>query len=182
MAKNILIADDNGLVRKLVRIMLERDEGWTVTEANDGPEAIKKARKLKPDIVILDFAMPIMDGLDTAREIVRMLPSVPILLFTLYDSPETTLAAKAAGVWRVLPKTAAGLPLIRAVEELLAAGPQVSAREVPPRVNEPPTAVATAPPEPNATMMRAEARNTPGTGCNSEASPDGPAGPEIKAD
>ncbi|HEV2315397.1 MAG TPA: response regulator transcription factor [Candidatus Acidoferrales bacterium] len=123
MSKKILIADDNALVRKLLRIMLEGQKGWQVcAEAINGPEAILKAHESQPDAVILDFAMPLMDGLDAAREITRTLPSVPILLFTLYDSPEMTLAAKEAGVSRVLPKTASGLPLIQAVRDLLADG------------------------------------------------------------
>ena len=123
MSKKILIADDNALVRKLLRIMLEGQKGWQIcAEATNGSEAILKAQESKPDAVILDFAMPVLDGLDAAREITRTLPSVPILLFTLYDSPEMALAAKEAGVSRVLPKTASGLPLIQAVRDLLAAG------------------------------------------------------------
>jgi len=122
VSKKILIADDNALVRKLLRIMLEGQKGWQIcAEATNGSEAILKAQESKPDAVILDFAMPLLDGLDAAREITRTLPSVPILLFTLYDSPEMTLAAKEAGVSRVLPKTASGLPLIQAVRDLLAA-------------------------------------------------------------
>jgi DNA-binding NarL/FixJ family response regulator len=122
VSKKILIADDNALVRKLLRIMLEGQKGWQVcAEATNGSEAILKAQESQPDAVILDFAMPLLDGLDAAREITRALPSVPILLFTLYDSPEMTLAAKEAGVSRVLPKTASGLPLIQAVRDLLAA-------------------------------------------------------------
>jgi DNA-binding NarL/FixJ family response regulator len=122
VSKKILIADDNALVRKLLRIMLEGQRGWQIcAEATNGSEAILKAQESKPDAVILDFAMPLLDGLDAAREITRTLPSVPILLFTLYDSPEMTLAAKEAGVSRVLPKTASGLPLIQALRDLLAA-------------------------------------------------------------
>lgn len=122
MSKKILIADDNALVRKLLRIMLEGQKGWQIcAEAVNGSEAVLKAHESNPDAVILDFAMPLMDGLDAAREITRTLPSVPILLFTLYDSPEMTLAAKEAGVSRVLPKTASGLPLIQAVRDLLSA-------------------------------------------------------------
>jgi len=122
VSKKILIADDNALVRKLLRIMLEGQKGWQIcAEATNGSEAILKAQESKPDAVILDFAMPLLDGLDAAREITRTLPSVPILLFTLYDSPEMTLAAKEAGVSRVLPKTASGLPLIQAVRDLLTA-------------------------------------------------------------
>lgn len=180
MAKNILIADDNQLVRKLLRIMLERDAGWVVTEAIDGPDAIAKAQERKPDVVILDFAMPVMDGLNAAREILKICPSVPILLFTLYDSPETTLAATAAGVSRVLPKTAAGLPLIRAVEELLAQGPQAAVREVPAKINEPTMAAATPPPEPNATRAPVETRETSRVVCNTKAPRGVPDEPDIK--
>jgi len=60
--KRILIADDNALVRKLLRGMLERGGGWEVVGARDGQEAVLKAQELKPDAVILDLAMPVMDG------------------------------------------------------------------------------------------------------------------------
>jgi len=120
MRKLILIADDNGLVRTLLRTMLEGKGLWEVVSAKDGSEAVLKAQELRPDAVILDLAMPLMDGLAAAREIVKALPGVPIILFTLYDSPETTLAAKEAGVAQVFPKTGSGVALIRAVEKLLA--------------------------------------------------------------
>jgi DNA-binding NarL/FixJ family response regulator len=119
-SKLILIADDNALVRKLLRGMLERDGGWEVAGARDGQEAVLKAQELKPDAVILDLAMPVMDGLDAAREIGKKLPSAPIILFTIHDSPETTLAATQAGVACVFPKTGSGHGLIKTVEELLA--------------------------------------------------------------
>jgi DNA-binding NarL/FixJ family response regulator len=120
MRKLILIADDNGLVRKLLHGMLERGGGWEVTGARDGQEAVLKAQELKPDAVILDLAMALMEGLDAAREIGKALPSTPIILFTIHDSPETTLAATQAGVARVFPKTGSGQGLIKTVEELLA--------------------------------------------------------------
>ena len=119
-SKLILIADDNALVRKLLRGMLERDGGWEVAGARDGREAVLKAQELKPDAVILDLAMPVMDGLDAAREIGKKLPSAPIILFTIHDSPETTLAATQAGVACVFPKTGSGQGLIKTVEALLA--------------------------------------------------------------
>lgn len=118
-SKLILIADDNALVRKLLRGMLERDGGWEVAGARDGREAVLKAQELKPDAVILDLAMPVMDGLEAAREIGKALPSAPVTLYTIHDSPETTLAATQAGVARVFPKTGGGQALIRTVGELL---------------------------------------------------------------
>lgn len=117
--KLILIADDNGLVRKLLRGMLERDGGWEVAGARDGQEAVLKAQELKPDAVILDLAMPVMDGLEAAREIGKALPSAPVILYTIHDSPETTLAATQVGVARVFPKTGSGQALIKTVGELL---------------------------------------------------------------
>jgi len=117
--KLILIADDNALVRKLLRGMLERGGGWEVVGARDGQEAVLKAQELKPDAVILDLAMPVMDGLEAAREIGKALPSAPLILYTIHDSPETTLAATQAGVARVFPKTGSGQALIKTVGELL---------------------------------------------------------------
>lgn len=121
--KLILIADDNALVRKLLRGTLERGGGWEVAGARDGQEAVLKAQELKPDAVILDLAMPVMDGLEAAREIGKALPSAPLILYTIHDSPETALAATQAGIARVFPKTGSGQGLIKTVEELLAKEP-----------------------------------------------------------
>src|SRR5579863_10304131 len=94
MRQRILIADDNELVRKLLYLMLERDSGWEVAVAKDGNEAIAKAQEFQPDVAILDFAMPDMDGLQIARQISKQLPSAAIILFTVHGSPEMNWAAK----------------------------------------------------------------------------------------
>lgn len=194
MRKRILVADDNELVRKLLHIMLERDAGWEVAVAQDGREAIAKAQEFKPDVAIVDFAMPDMDGLQIARRIAKQLPSVGILLFTIHDSAEMTFEARRAGVSRVLPKTAAGLPLIAAVEELLAKqreAPPPEPRELVPEivcglarepvpelaselVNEPTTVIAAPPVEPSREMMQAEASES-APACDPERLEDGPA-------
>ena len=188
MRKRILVADDNELVRKLLHIMLERDAGWEVAVAQDGREAIAKAQEFKPDVAILDFAMPDMDGLQIARRISKQLPSAGILLFTIHDSAEMTFEARRAGVSRVLPKTAAGLPLIKAVEELLAnqreAPPQKAPEPVPEivcgpacepvpelaseLVNAPTTVIAAPPVEPSPEMMQAEASESAPASCDPE--------------
>lgn len=195
MRKRVLVADDNELVRKLLHIMLERDAGWEVAVAQDGREAIAKAQEFKPDVAIVDFAMPDMDGLQIARRIAKQLPSVGILLFTIHDSAEMTFEARRAGVSRVLPKTAAGLPLIAAVEELLAKQreapppeprklvPEIvsgSARgpgpeHVPELVNEPTVVIAAPPVEPSREMMQAEASESAPASCDPERLEDGPA-------
>lgn len=165
MRKRILIADDNELVRKLLHLMLERDAGWGVVQATNGREAIAKARECKPDVVIVDFAMPDLDGLATAREIAKLSPGAAIILFTIHDSPEMAVAAKQAGVSRVLPKTAAGVPLIRAVEELLAKKPETSRQDTPEPapglvnefVNDSAAVIAAPPMKANTATMQAEA-------------------------
>ena len=192
MRKRILVADDNELVRKLLHIMLERDAGLEVAVAQDGREATAKTQEFKPDVVILDFAMPDMDGLQIARQISKQLPSAGILLFTVHGSPELDCAAKQAGVARVLPKTAAGLPLIAAVEELLANQreapppesrepvPEIvsgSAREpgpelVPELVNDPTVVIAAPPVEPSREMMRAEGGESASTSCDGDHPPE----------
>ena len=191
MRKRILVADDNELVRKLLRLMLERDAGWEVAVAKDGSEAIAKAQEFQPDVAILDFAMPDMNGLQVARQIAKQLPSAAIILFTIHDSLEMNFEARSAGVSRVLPKTAAGLPLIAAVEELL-----TNQRETPPQrspgpapeivpgsacepvpdavselLSDPATVIATPPVEPSREMMQAEAGEDAPTTCEGEPPP-----------
>ena len=85
--KCILIVDDNPVIRKSLRRTLERNKGWEVCgEAANGREAVAKAQQLKPDLVVLDLSMPVMNGLEAARELKRLLPSMPLLLFTNYGT------------------------------------------------------------------------------------------------
>lgn len=121
MATRILIADDHVTVRK--RIM-EYHDGWEVcAEVENGKQAVLKATELKPDIVVLDVAMPVMNGIDAADEIGKVLPSVPIVLYTMYDLPVIELKAKKVGVRQVVPKPDAA-ELLRVVENLLEDQPQ----------------------------------------------------------
>src|ERR1041385_1951793 len=87
MPKRILIADDHESVLRRVRAMLEADPVLQVCgDAVDGREAVEKAAKLTPDLVILDFAMPRLNGLEAASRIRNLLPRVPIVMFTMYAS------------------------------------------------------------------------------------------------
>ena len=74
-------------------------------EAADGREAIEKAQRLKPDVVVLDLSMPLMNGLDAARELKRLLPSLPLVMFTNFNMPELTNEALSAGVRAVVSKS-----------------------------------------------------------------------------
>jgi len=121
----ILIADDNESVLRGLRALLGAKPGWEICgDAVDGKEAVARATELRPDLIILDYAMPRLDGLSAAKEIHKLLPTVPIVLHTLYASTELDLAAKKHGIRRVVDKTKSGA-LISAVEELLSA-PQLA--------------------------------------------------------
>jgi CheY-like chemotaxis protein len=85
MPKTILVADDNAAIRRALCEMFEIEEDYDLcAEAVNGEEAIALAKKHRPDLVILDLSMPILNGYDAAREIRRIIPDVRIILFTLY--------------------------------------------------------------------------------------------------
>ena len=120
MPYRILIADDHSLVRKVLKTTLENHPGWQVcAQATNGLEAVQKAAELQPDLIILDFAMPLMDGLEAARRILSASPGVPVLIFTNYYCPTLVEEAEAAGVRQVIDKGLAGHELVLAVETML---------------------------------------------------------------
>ena len=126
MAMRILIADDNEVFRSRLVEIMDGLDGWKVCAAvANGQDAVTKAKELKPDVVILDLAMPVMDGLTATREILRYAPTVPIFIYTLHDIPAIELEAKKAGARRMVLKPHVEL-LIRAIEETLANEPQGS--------------------------------------------------------
>jgi len=129
MPTRILIADDNEVVRGRLSEFLAKHEGWEVCAAvGNGRDAVEKALELRPSLIILDLAMPDMDGLSAAREIRKVLPSIPIVLFTLHKFATIDLEAKKAGVRHVVAKPDTDA-LFRAAEELLKSGTPESAQE-----------------------------------------------------
>jgi len=122
MPKCILIVDDNVSIRQLLRTTLEDISGWKVCgEAENGREAIDKARELKPDFIVLDLSMPIMNGLEAAAVLRRMLPTVPIILFTLHDNQTVEREAFAVGISAVVSKAVGMKTLVNQAEDLLRA-------------------------------------------------------------
>ena len=120
MGHRILIADDHPAIRKVLRALIESHGGWEVCgEAENGFAALGKVTELKPDLVILDLAMPVMDGIRAAREISSVMPELPILMHTMHGSPAVNLEAKKAGVTKVIGKGESGENLVGAIEELL---------------------------------------------------------------
>jgi two-component system response regulator NreC len=106
MSKHIFIVDDNQAVRRLVRFYLESQlEHIVCGEAVDGPDAIKHAMEVQPDLILLDFCMPGQNGLDAAAILHGMLPGVPIILYTLHKDIVPKERAQSAGIHSVVSKS-----------------------------------------------------------------------------
>jgi PAS domain S-box-containing protein len=118
--KRILIADDHDVLRRGIRTMLESDPGLEVCgEAVDGKDALEKTLAQAPDLVILDINMPIMNGLDVLRQIVRHRPQTKVLAFSVHDSKQIVEEILAAGAHSYLSKATAGQHLVHEVRLLL---------------------------------------------------------------
>ena len=120
MAVRILIADDDAAIRRLLRRLIESHQDWSVcADALDGQDALTKASELTPDVIVLDLAMPQMNGLQAGREISRSFPDVPMLLLTVQQvSKELTREALHAGFKGAISKST-GSEVVRAIEVLL---------------------------------------------------------------
>jgi DNA-binding NarL/FixJ family response regulator len=119
MRTRFLIVDDSELVRKSLRTVLQANPDWEVCgEAPDGETAIALFRELHPNIVILDFQMPGINGIETARRMSGIAPAVPIVLFTQHASPDLERHAREAGIRSVVSKTNA-FPMVGMIEALL---------------------------------------------------------------
>ena len=116
----ILIADDSVSIRKFLRRLISEHPGWMVCgEASNGEEAISMASQLKPDLVVLDITMPVMDGFRAAEAILRATPGLPIVMYTLHKSEQIALEAKKAGASRMVVKADDPDALVNCLVELL---------------------------------------------------------------
>ena len=117
----ILIADDHAAIRKVVRTTLERHPDLEVCgEAEDGALAVKSAKELKPDVVVLDVNMPVLNGFEAAREIKKDVPETAIVIFSSHVDTLFVEAAKRAGVKVYVAKTKVGVALVKGIEAALA--------------------------------------------------------------
>jgi DNA-binding NarL/FixJ family response regulator len=104
---------------------------WEVCgEAGDGQEAMTKATELRPDLIVLDFKMPLANGIKAGSEICSSMPSVPIVMYTFYKTPELEVAAKLVGIRQVIGKEDGAKPLVSAIESELVADHKVERRNV----------------------------------------------------
>jgi DNA-binding NarL/FixJ family response regulator len=117
MAIRILIVDDHPMVRQGLRSLLEvQADCEVVAEAADGLEALEKADRLSPDVILLDISMPRMNGLDACRLIRKTVPRSEVLIVTQHDSPQMMREALEAGARGYVVKANAGRDLLEAVE------------------------------------------------------------------
>ena len=106
METRILIVDDSPLVRQRLRDLLQQHPDWRVCgEAANGQDAITQAAELSPDVIVLDFLMPGMNGMQAAREIGKVIPDVPILMFTTYLSQQLVEEARNVGIRGAVAKS-----------------------------------------------------------------------------
>lgn len=118
-AIRILIADDHEVVRQGLRAVVEGHKGWQVVgEAENGKEALTQALATKPDVLITDYALPVMNGIEVTRQVRDRLPRTEVLMFTMHDSDEIISQALAAGARAFLLKSDARQFLISAIEAL----------------------------------------------------------------
>ena len=125
MPQRILIAEDNPAVRNALRTLLEDAGSWEILEVENGQQAIAKAQELKPNLIVLDLVMPVMDGLSAARQLSKLLPDTPLLMYTMHWSPQVEVEAQKVGVRSVVPKSDSRL-LVSTVRQLLAPEPSSS--------------------------------------------------------
>ena len=116
---HLLIVDDHEVVRRGLRVLIESRPGWEVCgEAMTGREAVEKAKKLKPDVVIMDIAMPELNGLEATRQILKASPRTGVLILTMHESEQLVRDVLEAGAQGYVLKSAAGRDLVNAVEAL----------------------------------------------------------------
>jgi len=118
MPLHILLADDHVVVRQGLRALLERAGFEVVGEAGDGQQAIRLAEELQPDVAVLDVAMPLLNGIDAARGIIKVSPRTRTLLLTMYTEGRNVLAGLRAGVRGVVVKSRAFDELLRAIQTI----------------------------------------------------------------
>jgi DNA-binding NarL/FixJ family response regulator len=119
-ARRILVADDSEAVRDVIRTFLENTGFEVCGEAADGVEAIEKAKKLKPNLIVLDLSMPGMNGVEAAAALRDLMPEVPVVVLTMYGDLLGEAMAAGLAVKAVVGKADGMMKLVQCVQRLLA--------------------------------------------------------------
>lgn len=123
MQCTVLIVDDNVHVRKSLRLTIEKELEWQVCgEASNGAEGVSAATRLRPDIVVLDLSMPVMNGIEAARQLKRLMPETHLLMFTSFATPTLEEAARDAGIEEFVPKNEGSILLLQSLRRIASAG------------------------------------------------------------
>ena len=106
LAKSVLIVDDNAFIRQALCELFERESDFEVcAEAENGKEAIAKAQVLHPDLIVLDLLMPVMNGFDAARALKRLMPTVPLIMYSAFGDKVAEHQARLIGISEVVSKS-----------------------------------------------------------------------------
>lgn len=120
MQKTVLIADDNAFVRTALYEFFEGEPDFHVCGvAENGREAIEEARRLKPDVIVLDFAMPVMNGIDAARVLKTIMPEVPLIMYSATEGAACQQLARSVGISEVVAKSGGVSALIATARGLV---------------------------------------------------------------
>jgi DNA-binding NarL/FixJ family response regulator len=118
--KSILIVDDSPIIRRILRTVFEFQPDWTVCgEAEDGYEGIYKAKVFRPDLIVIDLAMPRLNGISASRMLKELFPTIPIVMFTAFTHPCFRKEALAAGLDAFVEKSEGATSLVRSIQRLL---------------------------------------------------------------
>ncbi|MCX6012922.1 MAG: response regulator transcription factor [Chloroflexi bacterium] len=113
----VLLAEDHIITRQGIRRLLEDDNNYTVIgEASNGEEAIKLCKSLQPDVIIMDIAMPGLNGVEATKQIKKLYPTIPVLILSAYEDDEYVFGLLEVGVAGYLLKTASGDELTNAIQ------------------------------------------------------------------
>lgn len=115
----VVLADDHSMFRQVLKALIEKEGFTVVAEAADGHEAMQKVGKHKPRLAVLDFNMPLLNGIDSAREILKRSPDTRLLLLTMYEDDEYVVEALKAGIRGYVLKAQASVDLVSAMREVL---------------------------------------------------------------
>lgn len=118
MPTRILLADDHQILRQSLKALLEREGFQVVAEASNGQEAVQASAKVNADVAVMDISMPILNGIDATKELLRVAPRMKVVLLTKHDEDQYVMEALRAGARGFVLKTQAATDLVHAIQQV----------------------------------------------------------------